>query len=143
MPTRSYLSFFGFVMLIIATYCPLLSPFNVKRFNLDLYQLNQPFGLLMLLLGVIGILGVVLKQKPIAKLCSWIALILVGVLFIAVVFKIRNFFGFIPFKSVARFFVGTIKYKWGWFVLFGGPLLAVIGAFTTKSSKSIPDNKVK
>jgi hypothetical protein len=143
MPTKSYLSFAGFLVLIVATYCPLLRPFAIKRFDLDLYHLSQPFGILILLIGVIGILGVVLKQKPIAKLCGWIALILVTILLVAVRFKIHSFFGIIPFKSIARFFEGTIKYKWGWFLLFGGPILAIMGISTTKSGKAIAKNKLK
>jgi hypothetical protein len=141
MPTKSYLSFAGFVMLIAATYCPILRPFGLR--NLDLYQVNQPYGLLLLLIGVIGILGIVLRQKAITRLCAWFALVLVIVLYVAAIFRIHQFFGFIPFKSVSGFFVRQIKFKWGWFALFGGPILAIIGVFTTKRSAVIPINKEK
>jgi hypothetical protein len=141
MPTKSYLSFAGFVMLIAATYCPLLRPFGLR--NLDLYQVNQPFGLLLLLIGVIGILGVVLRQKAITWLCAWFALVLVIVLYIAAIFKIHQFFGFIPFKSISGFLARQIKFKWGWFVLLGGPILAIVGVLTTKRSAVISNNKEK
>jgi hypothetical protein len=141
MPTKSYLSFAGFVMLIAATYCPLLRPFGLR--NLDLYQVNQPFGLLLLLIGVIGILGVVLRQKAITRLCAWFALVLVIVLYIAAIFKIHQFFGFIPFKSISGFLARQIKFKWGWFVLLGGPILAIVGVLTTKRSAVISNNKEK
>jgi len=141
MPTKSYLSFAGFVMLIAATYCPLLRPFGLRSF--DLYQLNQPYGLLLLLIGVVGILGIVLRQKAVTRLCAWFALILAIVLYIATLFKIHHFFGFIPFKSIAGFLARQIRFKWGWFPLFGGPLLAITGVLTTKKGTVIPDNKEK
>ncbi|MBE9666613.1 hypothetical protein [Mucilaginibacter boryungensis] len=141
MPTKSYLSFAGFVVLIAATYCPLLRPFGLRSF--DLYQLNQPYGLLLLLIGVIGILGIILRQRAIVRLCAWFALILVIVLYIAALFKIHHFFGFIPFKSIVGFLTRQIRFKWGWFLLFGGPILAIIGVFTTKRSAVPPVNKEK
>jgi hypothetical protein len=142
MPKKSYLSFIGFVVLIAATYCPLLKPFGIFP-SMDIYALKQPFGITILLIGVIGILGVALRQKAITKLCAWIALILVAVFYAGVVFQIHHFFSFIPFGSVARFFTRMIKFKWGWYLLFAGPLLAVIGAHTTKKGAIVPNNKEK
>lgn len=141
MPTKSFLSFAGFMLLIAATYCPLLRPFGLR--SMDLYDLNQPFGIVVLLVGVIGILGIVLRQKPITRLCAWMALLLVILVYIASVLKIYHAFSFIPFKSIAGFLTRQIRFKWGWYLLFAGPVLAIIGIATTKSGKTIADNKLK
>ena len=43
MRISSILSFIGFVLLFAGTYCPLLRPFGLINWNV--YQLNQPYGL--------------------------------------------------------------------------------------------------
>lgn len=142
MPTKSYLSFTGFILLIIATYCPLLKPFGIFP-SMDLYALNEPFGITIMLVGIIGILGVTLRQRAMVKLCAWISLLLIVVLYLGVIFKIHNFFSIVPFKSVAHFLTRQIRFKWGWFVLFAGPVLAIIGIVTTKSGAVAQTQEIK
>lgn len=141
MPTKSYLSFFGFILLMIATYCPLLRPFGFH--NMDLYDLSQPFGMVVLLVAVIGILGIVLKQRQLAKLCGWVALILVVLVFTASFLKVHKAFSFIPFKGISGYLTRQIKFKWGWYLLFAAPVLAIIGNATTKSGIAAPEAKLK
>jgi len=131
MPTKSFLSFAGFVTLLAATYCPLLRPFGLA--NMDMYDLNKPFGMVILLVCCVGILGVVLKQISIARLCSWLSLALVTLFFIAAILKVHHTFSFIPFQSIAGFLTRQIKFKWGWYLLFAGPLLAIVGAVAFKT----------
>lgn len=139
MPIKSILAFIGFVMLIAATYCPLLRAFGIASF--DVYDMNKPYGIVLLLVAVIGIAGVVLRQLSIAKSAAWVSLTLVVLLLIAAFFKIHNTFSIIPFKGIAGYLTSKIKYKWGWYPLFLGPILAVIGIVTTKSSIVIPKEK--
>jgi len=139
MPIKSFLAFGGFVMLIAATYCPLLRAFGIASF--DVYDMNKPYGIVILLMGIVGIVGVVLRQLSVAKVSAWISLILVVLLFLAAYFKIHHTFTFIPFKGIAGYLTSKIKYKWGWYLLFAGPILAVIGVVTTKSSIVMPKEK--
>jgi len=131
MPKSSLLTFAGFVLLLAATYCPLLRPFGLT--NMDLYDLNKPFGMVVLLVCCLGILGVALKQPSLARLCAWLSLALVTLVFIAVVLKVHHVFSFIPFQSIAGFLTRQIKFKWGWFLLFAGPVLVITGIVTTKT----------
>lgn len=141
MPTKSFLSFVGFVLLIAGTYCPLLRPFGLMSW--DLYHLNRPYGIVVLLVAIIGIAGIVLKQKPVIRLSAWISLILVVLVYIAAFLKVHHTFSFIPFKSLQGFLTKLIKFKWGWYLLFAGPVMAIIGITTTKSSEAAPNNKFK
>jgi hypothetical protein len=141
MPTKSFLSFAGFVLLIAATYCPLLRPFGLM--NWDLYDLNRPYGIMVLLVAIVGIAGIVLKQKPIVRLSAWASLILVVLVYIAAFLKVHHTFSFIPFKSLQGFLTKLIKFKWGWYLLFAGPILAVIGIATTKSGETTSSTKFK
>jgi len=131
MPVKSFLSFAGFILLIAATYCPLLKPFGLTSW--DMYGLNKPFGIVVLLVAVVGIIGVVFKQLPVARLCAFLSLTLAILLYIAAQLKIHSSFSFIPFKSIAGFLARQIKFKWGWYLLFAGALLAITGVSTTKS----------
>lgn len=122
----SLLALLGFVILIVATFCPLLRPFHL--FNMNVYKLNQPYGMALLLVGVIGILCTVLNQVKVIRIAAWASVALVTLLFIAAVFKVKTTFGFIPFKGISGFLSRQIAFKWGWYLLFAGALLSLAGA---------------
>jgi hypothetical protein len=134
MRIRSLISFVGFVLLIAATYCPLLRPFHL--FNWNVYQLNKPFGMVILLVAVVGILGVVLDRGKLVKLTGWISLGLVTLLFIAAYLKVHTSFSFIPFKPFEGFLTRQIVFKWGWYLLFAGPVIALAGALGKQTKYS-------
>ena len=130
----SLISFIGFVLLMAATYCPLLRPFHL--FNWDVYDLNKPYGMVILLMAVVGIIAVVLNRPKLVKLISLISLALVTLLLLAAFMKIHTSFSFIPFKGITGFLERQIKFKWGWYLLFAGPLLALAGTFFKPSKYS-------
>jgi hypothetical protein len=130
----SLISFIGFVLLMAATYCPLLRPFGL--FNWDVYNLNKPYGMVILLMAVVGIIAVVLNRPKLVKLISLISLALVTLLLLAAFLKIHTSFSFIPFKGITGFLERQIKFKWGWYLLFSGPLLALVGTFFKPSKYS-------
>ncbi|RZA03251.1 MAG: hypothetical protein EOP47_03860 [Sphingobacteriaceae bacterium] len=130
----SLISFIGFVLLMAATYCPLLRPFGL--FSWDVYDLNKPYGMVILLMAVVGIIAVVLNRPKLVKLISLISLALVTLLLLAAFLKIHSSFSFIPFKGITGFLERQIKFKWGWYLMFAGPLLALIGTFFKPSKYS-------
>ncbi|MBD1384553.1 hypothetical protein IDJ75_04620 [Mucilaginibacter rigui] len=130
MRPASLLSLLGFIVLIAATFCPMLRPFHL--FNMNVYKLNQPYGMVIMLVGVIGILCTVLNQTKVIRIAAWASLILVVLLYIAAFLKVKASFSFIPFKGINGFLTRQIAFKWGWYVLFTGALLAVIGASISK-----------
>jgi hypothetical protein len=136
MRPASLLTLSGFIILIVGTYCPMLRPFHL--FNWNVYKLNQPYGMLMLLVAVIGILGTVLNQIKITRIAAWAALVLVTLLFIAALLKVQTTFSFIPFRSLNAFLSKQIKFKWGWWVLFAGAAMAVIGVLFSKRRSYMP-----
>ena len=118
MRPASLLALLGFVILIVATFCPMLRPFHL--FNWNVYQLNQPYGMALMLAGVIGTLCTVLNQVKVTRITAWISLALVVLLFIAALLKVKTTFSFIPFKGINGFLTRQIAFKWGWYVLFAG-----------------------
>lgn len=132
----SLLSIAGFIILIAGTYCPMLRPFHL--FNWNVYQMNQPFGILLMLVGVIGVVASALGQTRITRLAAFISAGLVVLLFIAALLKVHTSFSFIPFKGLNAFLTKQIKFKWGWWVLFAGPVLAVLGSVFAKKPTTFP-----
>ena len=129
----TFIAFVGFVLMIAATYCPMLHLIPLRSW--DVYDLNKPYGMVMLLVFVIGILGTVLNQPKITRMAALISLGLVIVFYIAAILRINTSFSFIPFKSIAGFFSDQIKFKWGWYLLFAGQLLALAGLANNKAKK--------
>jgi hypothetical protein len=123
MQPKAFISFVGFVILLAATWCPLLRPFGIMNWNL--YDLNKPYGMVVLLIAIIGIAGIVLKQYQLARIAAWLGLALVVLVYIAALLKVNTTFSFIPFKGLAGTLTKLIKFKWGWYLLFAGPLLSL------------------
>jgi len=130
MRLNNMLSFAGFVILIAATYCPILRPFHL--YNLNVYDGNKPYGIVILLVAVIGILGSFFNEQRLIKSTAWTSLVLVALFFVLAFLKVHTSFSFIPFHSIDAFLTRQIKFKWGWFPLFAGPVLAVIGVLSSR-----------
>ena len=128
------LSFAGFVLIIAATFCPLLRVFHLA--NWDAYALNKPYSMVLLLIPVVGILGTVFNQEKITRFAAWLSLILVLVFYIAAILKVETSFSFIPFHSIAGFLSSQLKFKWGWYLLFIGSILSVAGTLVSKKASN-------
>jgi hypothetical protein len=124
------ISFVGFVLLIAATYCPVLSPFNIH--NMDVYDGNKPYGIVILLVAIVGIIGTVFSNAQLVKLTAWLTLGLVVLFYILALIKVHTSFSFIPFHKLDAYLSRQIKFKWGWYPLVMGPLLAIVGVLMTK-----------
>ena len=124
MQPKAFISFAGFVMLMAATWCPLLRPFGIVTW--DLYALNKPYGMVVLLIAIVGIAGIVLKQYKVSRIAGFIGLALVVLVYIAAQMKVHTTFSFIPFKGMAGFLTKLIKFQLGWYPLFAGAVLSVL-----------------
>jgi len=126
------LSFTGFLLLITGTYCPILRPFHLM--NWDVYDGSKPYGILILLVGVVGLIGTVFNQTKIIRLTAWISLVLIALFYVLAFLKVHTSFTFIPFHSVDAFLTRQIRFKWGWYILFLGPMLAITGTLFTRKN---------
>lgn len=128
----SLISFIGFVLIIAATFSPLLRPFHLA--NWDAYDLNKPYAMVMLLIPIVGILGTVFNQVKISKLAAWLSLTLIFVFYVAAILKVKTSFSFIPFHTIAGFLSNQLKFRWGWYLLFLGGVLSVVGTLLGKKA---------
>ncbi|HTD41844.1 MAG TPA: hypothetical protein VK671_14545 [Mucilaginibacter sp.] len=137
MKLRSFLAFAGFVMLIAATYCPLFRPFGITTWNM--YDGNKPYGIVVLVIAIVGIVGVIFMQTKVARMAAWLSAILVFLFYVLALLKIHTSFTFIPFHAISRFLAKQIRFKWGWWLLVGGPLLSLAGVLREKQRYKMPN----
>ncbi|NCD68999.1 hypothetical protein [Mucilaginibacter agri] len=123
---RSFITFAGFVAVIAGTYCPLLRPFHL--FNWNVYDLNKPYGIVVLIVAIAGLAAVIARANAIVKATAWTSLVLITLLLIAAILKVNTTFSFIPFKGLSKSLTRLIKFKWGWFVLFAGAIATLAGS---------------
>ncbi|HEY4198143.1 MAG TPA: hypothetical protein VGM63_21530 [Mucilaginibacter sp.] len=129
----------------MATFSPILRLFYIVNWNV--YDGNMPYGIVMLLVTIVGILGTVLNQQKLVRLMAWLSFGLVVLFYLLTWLKLYTSFGFINisskgvkvdtghsiFHSVNKFLMDKIKFKWGIYVLFIGGILAVAGTFLNKN----------
>jgi len=133
MRISSLVSFIGFVLIIAGCYCRLLVfkvVFNWMHY--DIFGLSKPYGMVVLLMAVIGILAIALDKRPLIRLSAYVSLALITLLFAGVLFQVKNTLSALPFNFLAQLLSKAVRFKWGWYVLFSGGILAVAGTFATK-----------
>lgn len=118
-------------MIIVATFCPIL---HFSIFNQTVYQLNKPYGLVFLLIAVVGIISTIFSNAKLTKLMAWVSLGLTIIFYIAALFRIHTSFSFIPFHSLAGYLSDKIRFKWGWYVLCIGSVLAIVGVLSNRKN---------
>ena len=120
----------GFIILLASTWSPLLRPLHL--FSWNVYDLNKPYGVVLLLVAAVGVISSLLNQINVARYTAITAMCLVILIYLAAVLKVHTTFSFIPFKSVSAYLAGQVKFKWGWLLMFSGALLAFAGIFSIK-----------
>ncbi|MCD8740048.1 hypothetical protein LT679_05495 [Mucilaginibacter roseus] len=136
----SLLSLVGFIMVIAATYCPMLRPFGL--FSMNVYDMNKPFGMVILIVAVIGMIGLVFNRLKIARSAAWATVALAALLYVGAYLKVHTSFSFLPMSSIAAYLTSKIKFKWGWYVLFTGAVLCLTILFSKKQGVIKSGNEV-
>jgi hypothetical protein len=139
MRVSSIVALLGFVIVSAGTYCPLLRPFGL--FSWNIYDLNKPYGVVILIVALVGIAALLLQQSRVAKMAAYISLALVTLLLLAAIMKVNTTFSFIPFKGLAAGLSHLIKFTWGWYILFAGSVLAVWGTINSKQIVTVQNQK--
>jgi hypothetical protein len=135
----SLISLIGFIMVIAATYCPMLRPFGL--FSMNVYDMNKPFGMVILIVAVIGMIGVVFNQLKIARIAAWTTVALAALLYVGAYLKVHTSFDFLHMNKTAAYLTSKIKFKWGWYVLFTSALLS-LSVLLNRKKAVMPNNDV-
>ncbi len=91
MRISSLISFIGFVLTIAGCYCRLLVfKILVNWTHYDIFGLNKPYGMVVLLMAVIGIIAIALDRRALIKITAYVNLALITLLFAGVVFQVNS-----------------------------------------------------
>lgn len=134
MAPRRFVSLAGFIILIVGLFCPLISPLGLIKWNM--FNLNMVFGIVILVIAITGLASALIEKLQLVKIIGWITLGLVLLVFIAAVLKVNTSFSFLPFPKIARYLSSQIFYRWGWYLLFAGPILVLLGSVNRKTTIS-------
>jgi hypothetical protein len=113
----------GAAIMAMGGFCPLLRvPVmgNWNYFDVDL-RLASAFYILVL----IGFVAAFLQKPSLLRFVGWAALFLVALSLAGIYFKVHDTFSFIRFKKLITLAAGTVKYKWGWYVIVLGALVLI------------------
>lgn len=130
MAPRNFISFAGFILLIAGLFSPLISPLGLVKWNL--FDLNKTFAVILMAVAIAGLITTLMNNIKLMRINGWISLALVILVFIAAVMKVQTAFSFIPFPKLANTMSGFIHYRWGWYLLFTGAVLGLLGSFGGK-----------
>lgn len=123
-------AFAGFCLTAAGTYCPLLRLFGIT--NQNLFDVNKPFGLVILLTCTVGLTLLSAGRWRSAQMAARILLALVIVLYAGAHLKVHTTFSGVPYKAIGGYLAGQVKFIWGWYILFAGSIISVL---TTSFSK--------
>jgi hypothetical protein len=87
----------------------------------------------------VGIIGIVFMQPKLTRMAAWLSVGLVILFYFLCLLKIHFSFNFIPFHSLEKFLDRQIKFKWGWWLLCAGPVMALAGSLFSRPKFKMPD----
>lgn len=106
-----------------------------------MFKANMPYGIVVLLVAMVGIIGVVFMQRRLVRFSAWVCVGLIILFYFLSLLKIHFSFKFIPFHSFEKYMERQIKFKWGWWLLVIGPLLALLGSLLDKPQYKAPSSE--
>ena len=131
--TSRDIGLFGALALCIGVFCPLLS--SPLFGSIDLFQNGSGDGVIVVLLSFISVVMILLDKN---RHLYWtggasLALIIIDFLKMKREFdgmhdRVSGQLAGNPFRGLADLALGSIKFEWGWFLLFGGALALIISA---------------
>jgi ABC-type Na+ efflux pump permease subunit len=85
-------------------------------------------------LATLALIASASNKRGLLRFCGWSILLVLGFTFVAVYFKVDNYFSFIPFKKLAAAASRIIHYRWmGWALIATGGLIMIL--FSGKNKK--------
>ncbi len=126
------------VGIFVSALSPLFLPFlkvPIKG-NWNLYQTDASLFFITYGLLALCVLAFFLRKVSFYRLCTKIYLGWCVLGFLAVYFKINNYFGM---KFVDNLLSSTLHLRWGWFFLFFGALVMLISVKKTVVAQAEPE----
>lgn len=114
----------GAVIMAVGGFCPLLRVPIMGNWNY--YEIDQRLAIAFYVLVLVGLAGAFLDRPKVMKFAGWATVVLVLISLLGIYLKVHDTFGFIRFKKLIDFAAGSVKYKWGWWVILAGAALLIL-----------------
>ncbi len=134
---KNYAGILGALLVIAGGMSPMLHIPIIGSWNY--WKINTVLASIVFTLAAIGLLAAVLKKPGLLQFSGWAVLVMVLFTLFAVYFKVNGYFGFIPFKKLAKVASGMVHYRWlGWGMLLAGSLLMIFSSRIYRKTASKP-----
>lgn len=133
MKFNNFLGIVGALLVIAGGFAPMLRIPIIGNWNY--WDLDTILASVVYALAGLALFGTSGGKSGLTRFCGWALLFVLAFTFIAVYFKVSNYFSLIPFKKLAAAASGLIKYKWmGWGLIFSGAIFILLSSKKNKSA---------
>lgn len=132
MTFKNYAGIIGALLVIAGGLSPMLHLPIIGNWNY--WDLDTVLASIIYALATLALIASASNKRGLLRFCGWTLLLVLAFTFVAVYFKVNNYFSFIPLKKLAVAASRIIHYRWmGWALIFSGALIMII--FSGKNKK--------
>lgn len=132
MTFKNYAGIIGSLLVIAGGLSPMLHLPIIGNWNY--WDLDTVLASIIYALATLALIASASNKRGLLRFCGWTLLLVLAFTFVAVYFKVNNYFSFIPLKKLAVAASRIIHYRWmGWALIFSGALIMII--FSGKNKK--------
>ncbi len=125
MTLKNYAGIIGALLVIAGGLSPMLHIPIIGNWNY--WDLDTVLAAIIYTLATLALIGSASNKRGLLRFCGWSILLVLGFTFVAVYFKVDNYFSFIPFKKLAAAASRVIHYRWtGWALIASGGLIMIL-----------------
>lgn len=125
MTLKNYVGIIGALLVIAGGLSPMLHIPIIGNWNY--WDLDTVLAAIIYTLATLALIASASNKRGLLRFCGWSILLVLGFTFVAVYFKVDNYFSFIPFKKLAAAASRVIHYRWtGWVLIASGGLIMIL-----------------
>lgn len=125
MTLKNYAGIIGALLVIAGGLSPMLHIPIIGNWNY--WDLDTVLAAIIYTLATLALIASASNKRGLLRFCGWSILLVLGFTFVAVYFKVDNYFSFIPFKKLAAAASRVIHYRWtGWALIASGGLIMIL-----------------
>jgi hypothetical protein len=122
MTLKNYAGIIGALLVIAGGLSPMLHIPIIGNWNY--WNLDIVLATIIYTLATLALIASASNKRGLLRFCGWSILLVLNFTFVAVYFKVDNYFSFIPFKKLAAAAIRVIHYRWmGWVLISSGGLI--------------------
>jgi hypothetical protein len=135
MTFKNYVGIIGALLVIAGGLSPMLHIPIIGNWNY--WDLDTVLASIIYTLATLALIASASNKRGLLRFCGWSLLLVLGFTFVAVYFKVNNYFSFIPLKKLAAAASRVIHFRWlGWALISSGAIIMILFSGRNKKLKS-------